>query len=119
MIVAALARLGRRMGLSFVGDTTSEHVLELARSVRPEVIILDVHQRIDGRDLLARLKQDPETRDLKVIMFSAVEDQFMRLNCLELGADDYAVKPVDPSFMLKVARLAGALAPQVAADPLH
>ena len=107
MLVAALSREARRVGLDPVSDTTSD-VVTLARKHQPDVILLDVHQRIDGRDLLVQLKRDPETCDLKVIILSAVEDQFMRRTCLELGADDYAVKPFDPAFLLRVARMATA-----------
>jgi CheY-like chemotaxis protein len=106
--VAALAREARRAGLSYITDTTSQQVLELAVRHRPAVIILDLKQHVDGRDLLAALKRDPRTRDIKVLVLSAIEDQFTRHVCLELGADDYDVKPFDPSFMSKVARLAGA-----------
>lgn len=106
LLVSALAREARRHGLSFITDVTSEHVHELARRHRPNVIVLDVHQPIDGRDLLARLKKDPQTKDCCVIMLSAVEDQFTRRTCLELGAYDYMTKPVDPTFMLRIARLA-------------
>lgn len=107
LFVSALARQARWAGMSFIADTTSERVHELARSQRPDVIILDVNQRIDGRDLLAKLKKDPETRDIKVIMLSGHEDQFLRHTCLELGAEDYDVKPFDPCFIAKVARMAG------------
>ena len=81
--------------------------VEGAKALKPALIVLDVNQRIDGRDLLARLKKDPETRDLPVIMLSGVEDQFTRRVCLELGAVDYAVKPIDIALMMKFARLAG------------
>ncbi len=107
LVVSALAREARRSGLSSVADTTSEHVLELARKHRPAVIILDIHQNQDGRDLLAQLKQDPDTRECKVIILSGVEDQYTRHVCFELGADAYEVKPFDHTFMTRVARLAG------------
>ncbi len=108
LVVSALAREAKRSGLVCVSDTTSEHVLELARKHRPAVIILDINQHQDGRDLLAQLKKDPVTRDCKVIMLSGVEDQFTRHVCFELGADDYEVKPCDPTFMTRIARLAAA-----------
>ncbi len=106
LVVSALAREGKRSGLTCITDTTSERVLELARLHRPAVIILDINQHQDGRDLLARLKQDPETRDCRVIILTGVEDQYTRHVCFELGADDYEVKPVDATFMHRVARLA-------------
>jgi two-component system response regulator AdeR len=111
LLVSALVREARRSGLASVADTTSEHVLELARKHRPAVIILDIHQNLDGRDLLAQLKQDPETRDCKVIMLSGVEDQYTRHVCFALGADAYELKPFDPTFMVRVARLAGVKPP--------
>jgi two-component system, OmpR family, response regulator AdeR len=110
LMVSALAREARRYGLHFISDTSSEHVHELARRHRPEVIILDINQPVDGRDLLSRLKKDPATRDCRVIVLSATEDQFTRTLCLELGADDYQTKPVDCTFMIRIARLARATA---------
>ena len=92
-VVAALAREARRAGLSYITDTTSQQVLELAVRHQPAVIILDLKQHVDGRDLLAALKRDPRTKDIKVLVLSAIEDQFTRHVCLELGADDYDVKP--------------------------
>ena len=105
LLVNALSREARRVGLQAVSDTTSD-VVSIARAIQPDVIILDIHQRIDGRDLLARLKKDPQTAHLKVVILSANEDQFMRHLCLELGADDYEVKPFDPTFIRRIARIA-------------
>jgi two-component system, OmpR family, alkaline phosphatase synthesis response regulator PhoP len=108
LLVSALAREGRRSGLTCLTDTTSDNVLELARKHHPAVIILDIYQRRDGRDLLTQLKQDPETRDSKVIILSGVEDQHMRHQCFQLGADAYEVKPFNATFMPRVARLVAA-----------
>ena len=107
LVVSAFARNARMFGLEVVSDTTSQRVLELARLHRPQVIVLDIHQRVDGRDLLAQLKKDPETRECQVIVLTGVEDQFTRHVCFDLGAVDYEVKPFDSTFMVKVARLAG------------
>lgn len=104
-IVSALGRQAKRFGLQVIGDTHANRVCELARKHRPAVIILDVMQDVDGRDILSALKKDPATKDVKVIMLSAVEDQFTRQVCLELGAEDYALKPFDSTFMAKVARM--------------
>lgn len=108
LVVSALAREAKRTGLTCITDTTSERVLELARQHRPAVIILDLNQHQDGRDLLAQLKADPETRDCRVIILTGVEDQYTRHVCFDLGADGYEVKPVDSTFMHRVARLAAA-----------
>jgi CheY-like chemotaxis protein len=121
LLVAALSREARRVGMQAVPDTTSD-VVDMARKLQPDIIVLDIHQRIDGRDLLASLKKDPETRDLKVVILSANEDQFMRHLCLQLGAADYEVKPFDPTFIRRVARMAAVNpddAPLAAASGMH
>jgi CheY-like chemotaxis protein len=105
LLVNALSREARRVGLQAVPDTSSD-VVNIARALQPDVIVLDIHQHVDGRDLLARLKKDPETAHLKVVILSANEDQFMRHLCLQLGAEDYEVKPFDPTFIRRIARLA-------------
>lgn len=106
LVAKAIQREAKRFGIDTIVDTTSA-VHELAREHQPDLIILDLRQQLDGRDLLADLKKDPETAHLKVIILSGVEDQFTRTTCLELGADDYEVKPFDPAFIRKVARLTG------------
>lgn len=104
MLVNALKREARRFGIDVLIDTAS-NVVALAAEHHPDLIVLDVHQGTDGRDLLADLKRHPDTKDVPVIMLSANEDQFLRHTCFELGAMDYEVKPFDPSFVRKVARL--------------
>lgn len=104
MLINALSREARRAGFEPIGDATSD-VVDLAHRLHPDVILLDLHQRIDGRDLLARIKKDPELRNVKVVVLSAVEDQFTRHTCLQLGAEDYEVKPFDPTFLRRLARL--------------
>ena len=106
-MVAALVRGAKKEGFSTLSDTTSTHVLELARAHRPDVIVLDLHQAVDGRDLLCDLKRDPQTRDIKVVMLSAEEDQTTRHECFNLGAEDYFVKPLDPLFFYRLSKIAG------------
>ena len=70
LLVNALKREARRFGIDVIIDTKS-NVVELAQAQRPDLIVLDIHQSLDGRDLLAALKKNPETRDVPVIMLSA------------------------------------------------
>jgi DNA-binding response OmpR family regulator len=118
MLVNALKREARRFGIDVLIDTTSD-VVAMAAAHHPDLIVLDVHQGTDGRDLLADLKRHPDTKDVPVIMLSANEDQFLRHTCFELGAMDYEVKPFDPSFVRKVARFVCDEAAQEAAPTLH
>jgi DNA-binding response OmpR family regulator len=61
-------------------------------------VILDILlPRIDGWDLLARLKADPETADCPVVVVSMLDE---RGKGLSLGAADYLIKPVSREAML-------------------
>jgi CheY-like chemotaxis protein/anti-sigma regulatory factor (Ser/Thr protein kinase) len=66
--------------------------LELARKLRPRAIVLDVLlPRVDGWDVLARLKDDPVTAESPVVIVSMLDE---RGKGLSLGAAEYLVKPV-------------------------
>jgi len=97
-------REAKKLGMTVIADTTSTKVMQLARQHRPAVILLDIRQPVDGRDILSMLKRDPETRDIKVIMLSGIEDQHTRLTCFKLGAEDYVVKPFGPTLLMNILR---------------
>jgi two-component system response regulator AdeR len=101
--VRKLERDARREGLDPISAHDGPGVIELAKEVRPHTIVLDT----DQRDVLALLKADPETRDIRVVMLTGIEDQYMRHHCFALGADDYVVKPIDPLFFIRIARRIG------------
>jgi signal transduction histidine kinase/CheY-like chemotaxis protein len=66
--------------------------LELARRLRPRAVVLDILlPRVDGWDLIGRLKADPATAAIPVVIVSVLDE---RLKGLALGAADYLVKPV-------------------------
>jgi DNA-binding response OmpR family regulator len=72
--------------------------LELARVLRPRAVVLDILlPRLDGWDLLARLKADPLTAECPVIVVSMLDE---RGKGLALGAADYLIKPVSREAML-------------------
>src|SRR4051794_23302450 len=81
LVVSALTRAAARVGMDSISDTSAERTVDLAREHQPDVIILDLAQPVDGRDILAALKKDPATRNLKVIILSAIGDQFTRQTC--------------------------------------
>jgi diguanylate cyclase (GGDEF)-like protein len=75
---------------------TGAQGLETARTLLPEVILLDVQMPdIDGFQVLARLKADPLTHDIPVIFFSGSSDTKDRIRGLEMGAIDFVMKPFD------------------------
>jgi CheY-like chemotaxis protein len=104
LLVAAVTREATKLGMTVIADTTSTKVIQLAKQHRPAFILLDIRQPVDGRDILSMLKRDPETRDIKVIVLSGIEDQHTRLTCFKLGAEDYVVKPFGPALLTNISR---------------
>ncbi len=75
--------------------------LEMARARPPDVMLLDLNiPGITGRDVLAELKADPSTRDIRVIIVTATGEEG-RGYALSLGADDYYTKPFSPIALLE------------------
>lgn len=74
----------------------AESGIQAARELQPDVILLDIDlDDLDGFEVLARLKADPDTRDLAVIFVSASAETMDRVRGLDLGAVDFVGKPFD------------------------
>ncbi|MGB6687242.1 MAG: response regulator [Terracidiphilus sp.] len=75
-----------------------ENAVEMAIDLRPEVVTLDVVMLpVNGWDVLSRLKADPRTAKIRVVMVTVMDQ---RNTGVLLGADEYIVKPVDKSILL-------------------
>ncbi len=72
-----------------------------ASDPKPDLILLDVVMpKMDGYTVLARLRQDPRTRDIPVIFVTAMDATEDEERGLDLGAVDYITKPLRPSIVL-------------------
>ncbi len=75
--------------------------LEKVKSVRPDVILLDIMMpNMDGYEFMQHLRADQDTRDIPVLIFTALEDSDNEVKGLELGADDFLRKPINPKVMI-------------------
>ncbi len=82
--------------------------LEKAHDVRPDLILLDVMMpNMDGFEVAQRLRSDPRTRNVSIIMLTAKAMSADKVLGLTAGADDYIIKPFDPIEL--VARVKGVL----------
>ncbi|MES2667372.1 MAG: diguanylate cyclase [Pseudomonadota bacterium] len=78
-----------------------ESCLRLARSESPDLILLDLMlPDIPGAEVLRRLRADPLTRDIPVVVLTASQDADARLAALQAGADDVLTKPFDEQTLL-------------------
>jgi two-component system alkaline phosphatase synthesis response regulator PhoP len=80
---------------------TGADALRQAREFRPEVILLDIMvPQLNGWEVCRRLKEDPETRSIPVIMVTGRVEEGDKILGFELGADDYVTKPFSPRELL-------------------
>lgn len=75
--------------------------LEIARSERPDAIVLDAMMPVmDGYQVLRQLRADAEFAAIPVIMLTARRQEQDIVGALELGANDYLVKPFIPEELI-------------------
>ncbi len=86
------ARLGAE-GYEIFSANDGEEALAIAMREKPDLIISDVMMpKISGFDMLDILRATPETKDVKIIMMTALSQDEDRQRGVELGADHYIVK---------------------------
>jgi CheY-like chemotaxis protein len=88
-----LALLIRHLGHNAEHVDSGCKALEYLSNCKPDLVILDVMMPgIDGLEVLRRMREDPETAGVPVVMFSALADPQFRQNACDRGANDYWVK---------------------------
>jgi DNA-binding response OmpR family regulator len=83
-----------REGYTVLSATNGEKGLDIARTKRPAAIILDLMlPGLDGLEVAKRLRQDPNTREIAIVMLTAKGEESDVILGLGVGADDYVTKP--------------------------
>ena len=79
---------------------TGEDALKAVRKQPPDLVVLDwMLPAVDGLEVCRRIKADPKTRDIPVIMLTAKGEESDVVAGLERGADDYISKPFSPRVL--------------------
>jgi two-component system alkaline phosphatase synthesis response regulator PhoP len=95
-------------GYDVISYDSGEEACSFVEKNKPNLILLDVMiPGLDGFDVCKKLKANPETQDIPIIMLTAKTDDTNIVTGLELGADDYITKPF--SVAILIARIRTAL----------
>lgn len=81
---------------------TGEDAIEKIRAAAPHLVLQDVNMGagMKGFDVCRRIKANPKTRQIGVIMLTADSEKGTVVECVEAGADDYLLKPYDAAKLL-------------------
>ncbi|MFM8468391.1 MAG: response regulator transcription factor [Limisphaerales bacterium] len=109
----------KQAGFKVVHATDGEKALALVGPTQPALVLLDgLMPVMDGFEVLRRLKEEPRTRPIPVIMLTARARDKDVVTGLELGAADYMVKPFSPSELVaRVRKVLGPAAGKEAGEP--
>ena len=96
-------------GFEVVTAANGREALDRVREVAPLVVTLDVVMpHLDGFATAIRLREDPSTADLKIVMITAAAQERDLARGREIGVDAYLTKPFDPEALVQTVReLAG------------
>lgn len=95
-----LARRLERQGHQTLQAENGRHALDMLATEPCDLILLDVMMpEMDGFTALGRIKADPATRHIPVIMISALDEIENVVRCIESGAEDFLPKPFNPTLL--------------------
>ncbi|MBS0384004.1 MAG: PleD family two-component system response regulator, partial [Proteobacteria bacterium] len=96
-----------------------EEAVQLARRAKPDLILMDVMMPggIDGYEACRRLKAQPETRHIPVIILTTLDDRDNKVRGLQAGAEEFLTKPIDEVQLM--ARVKSLLSLKVVIDELR
>lgn len=117
-VAGVLQKCLEREGFRCEHAADGEEALARVGRHQPDLVLLDrVLPRLSGDDVVRRLKADPRTRTIPVIMLTAKSDETDEVVGFALGADDYLPKPFSPRVLL--ARVQARLRSREMLDSLH
>lgn len=113
----------RRRGISTRAVSSSREALGVVQTFRPDLMLVNLNMPdIDGMALTARIREMPGTLLLPIVFVSGEQDVDKRTRAINVGADDFLTRPVQPAHLIDVvvgrAKRARALRRQVLSGPL-
>ena len=101
-ILESVGYIARQAGYDFITAENGELAVTLAEKEKPALMFLDVNMpKLSGYEVCERLKNDPQTKNIHIIMLTARgQDRDERIG-KEAGADEYITKPFSPRNLRK------------------
>ncbi|MBD2858605.1 response regulator [Spongiibacter sp. KMU-158] len=95
-----LAQQLQRKGYTVLEAEGGRSGLETMRRVLPDLVLLDlVMPDMNGYDVLKVIREDEDLRRIPVVMVSGVQDEEGAMHCIDAGANDYLIKPVNATLL--------------------
>jgi CheY-like chemotaxis protein len=95
-----LARTLERLGYSVTGAENGRRALEVLEATNIDLVLLDIMMpEMDGYQVLEQRQADPRLRSIPFIMISALDELDSVVRCIEMGAEDYLMKPFEPVLL--------------------
>lgn len=92
VLITLLEVEGYKVAEAANGQAAMDYIARQA----PDLVLLDIMMpEMDGFEVARRIKQDPATQDIPIIMITALEDSNSKLRALNLGAEEFLTKPVN------------------------
>ena len=99
-------------GFEVATAVDGQDCLEKVKDIRPDVVTLDIMMpRLDGWEAASRLRADPDTADIKVVLLSARAQEADLERGSRIGVDAYLTKPFDPDELIDIVRRLAGLPP--------
>lgn len=91
----------QKQGYHVVTAASGEEGIQVALREQPDLILLDVMMPgLDGFEVTRRLRQNPETSSIPILIFTAKSQVEDKVEGYEAGADDYLTKPIHPAELI-------------------
>ena len=100
-----ISDLLKSSGLNVTVACDGVEALEHLETLNPDIVVMDiVMPRMNGYELCRRLKSDPKTQNVPVVMCSSKGEEFDRYWGMKQGADAYIAKPFRPDEMVETVK---------------
>ena len=107
VLLKYLSAVLEKYDYQYTTATNGKEAVEKVKAYSPDLMLLDVMMpEMDGLEVCKKLKDDPRTRHIPVILITGSTDRELRIKGLSVGANDFLTKPIDrPELIARIRNL--------------